>query len=64
MSFMFELFLFFIQTKSDDEHKKAKASKFAEDEEVLRVPIALALVKLMQGLPHKTLDFNLPGWDT
>ena len=50
-----------MQAKSDDEHKKAFAGKYAEDEEILRVPIALALVKLLQNLPHKTLQHNLPG---
>ena len=38
----------------------AAAGKYAEDEEILRVPIALAMVKLLKGLPSKTLDQNLP----
>ena len=49
------------QTKSDDEHKLAKPTKYAEDEEILRVPIALAMVKLLQSLPKNTLQRNLPG---
>lgn len=50
-----------MQSKSDDEHKRAQPGKYAEDEEILRVPIALAMVKLLQNLPHKTLHHNLPG---
>ncbi|GFN80708.1 small subunit processome component 20 homolog, partial [Plakobranchus ocellatus] len=48
------------RTKSDDEHKLAK-TKYAEDEEILRVPIALALIKLLQSLPKGTLEYTLPG---
>ncbi|XP_063986981.1 small subunit processome component 20 homolog [Diachasmimorpha longicaudata] len=32
-----------------------------EEEELMRVPIALALVKLLQKLPERILDKNLPG---
>jgi len=42
----------------------AKTSKYAEDDEILRVPIALAMVKLLQSLPKTTLQRNLPGWVT
>ncbi|XP_022111823.1 small subunit processome component 20 homolog [Acanthaster planci] len=45
---------------SEEHHKKARPS-LAEDEEVLRVPIALAMVKLLQALPSQTLHANLPG---
>ncbi|RUS70515.1 hypothetical protein EGW08_021727, partial [Elysia chlorotica] len=48
------------RTKSDDEHKLVK-SKYPEDEEILRVPIALALIKLLQSLPKGTLEYTLPG---
>lgn len=48
------------RTKSDDEHKLVK-SKYPEDEEILRVPIALALIKLLQSLPQGTLEHTLPG---
>jgi len=58
------LLLLWRQTKSDDEHKMAKTSKYAEDDEILRVPIALAMVKLLQSLPKTTLQRNLPGWVT
>lgn len=47
------------QVKSDGEHKLAK-KKYAEDDEVLRVPIALAMVKLLQNLPQGSLHQNLP----
>ncbi|XP_061192168.1 small subunit processome component 20 homolog [Saccostrea echinata] len=46
--------------KSEDEHKLAR-NNLAEDSEVLRVPIALAMIKLLQNLPHKSLERNLPG---
>uniref|UniRef100_A0A0C9R5L4 UTP20 protein n=1 Tax=Fopius arisanus TaxID=64838 RepID=A0A0C9R5L4_9HYME len=39
--------------------KRTGAEK--EEEELMRVPIALALVKLLQKLPDKILDKNLPG---
>ena len=50
-----------LQAESDDVHKLAGSGKFAADEEVLRVPIALAMIKLMKILPHNTLEHNLPG---
>ncbi|XP_013387842.1 small subunit processome component 20 homolog [Lingula anatina] len=49
------------KTKSDEEHKLAQPTKYAEDEEVLRVPIALAMVKLLQNLPKGTLEHSLPS---
>ena len=48
------------QARSDGEHKVVK-SKYAEDEEILRVPIALAMVKLLQNLPRGALGRYLPG---
>ncbi|XP_076304449.1 small subunit processome component 20 homolog isoform X2 [Tachypleus tridentatus] len=48
------------KTRSDEEHKLARRS-FPEDEEILRVPIAIAMVKLLQVLPHGMLEQNLPG---
>lgn len=50
-----------VQAKSDDQHKMAQAGKYAEDDEVLRVPLALAMVKLLQTLPVNSLDLCLPG---
>ncbi|KFM72554.1 Small subunit processome component 20-like protein, partial [Stegodyphus mimosarum] len=48
------------KAKSDDEHKYA-GHYYPEDEEILRVPIALAMVKLLQKLPPGSLEKNLPG---
>ncbi|XP_053397711.1 small subunit processome component 20 homolog [Mercenaria mercenaria] len=48
------------KARSDGEHKIVK-SKYAEDEEILRVPIALAMVKLLQNLPRGALGRYLPG---
>ncbi|XP_028307568.1 small subunit processome component 20 homolog [Gouania willdenowi] len=44
----------------DEEHKAVK-SKDVKEEEVLRVPIAFAMVKLMQTLPPHIMEVNLPG---
>lgn len=46
--------------KNDDFHKLAQA-KYAEDEEILRVPIAMAMIKLLQKLPKGALESKLPG---
>jgi hypothetical protein len=52
--------IFLWQARSDGEHKVVK-SKYAEDEEILRVPISLAMVKLLQNLPRGALGRYLPG---
>ncbi|KAM9407228.1 small subunit processome component 20 homolog isoform 1-T1 [Salvelinus alpinus] len=44
-----------------DEECKAVRSKDVKEEEVARVPIAFAMVKLMQTLPTTVMDVNLPG---
>lgn len=49
------------EAKAEGEHKLATGGKYAEDEEILRVPLALAMVKLLQQLPGDTVDRNLPG---
>ncbi|XP_053970584.1 small subunit processome component 20 homolog [Hylaeus volcanicus] len=51
------------KTKHDSSHKinKKKVSLENEEEELMRVPIALAFVKLLQKLPECILDTNLPG---
>lgn len=49
------------EAKADGEHKFATSRKYAEDDEILRVPLALAMVKLLQQLPGDTIDRNLPG---
>ncbi|XP_051544163.1 small subunit processome component 20 homolog [Myxocyprinus asiaticus] len=48
------------KVKRDDEHKMVK-SKEVKDEEVLRVPIAFAMVQLMKSLPQEVMEANLPG---
>jgi U3 small nucleolar RNA-associated protein 20 len=45
--------------KSDDQHKINKRQD--EDEQILRVPMALAILQLLINLPAKTLDTHLPG---
>lgn len=47
--------------KRDEEHKVVK-SKDVKDEEVVRIPIAFAMVKLMQTLPPHIMEANLPGY--
>ena len=37
-------------------------SKDVKDEEVARIPIAFAMVKLMQTLPPAIMEVNLPGY--
>uniref|UniRef100_A0AAX7VDC5 UTP20 small subunit processome component n=1 Tax=Astatotilapia calliptera TaxID=8154 RepID=A0AAX7VDC5_ASTCA len=48
------------KVKRDEEHKVVK-SKDVKDEEVVRIPIAFAMVKLMQTLPPHVMEVNLPG---
>ncbi|MBN3321955.1 UTP20 protein, partial [Atractosteus spatula] len=48
------------KVKRDDEHKLVK-SKEVKDEEVVRIPIAFAMVKVMQSLPQEVMEANLPG---
>ncbi|KAM6214358.1 small subunit processome component 20 homolog [Rhynchocyon petersi] len=47
-------------TKREEEHKLIK-SKIVNDEEVVRVPLAFAMVKLMQSLPKEVMESNLPS---
>uniref|UniRef100_A0A4W6DX43 UTP20 small subunit processome component n=1 Tax=Lates calcarifer TaxID=8187 RepID=A0A4W6DX43_LATCA len=49
-----------LTAKRDEEHKAVK-SKDVKDEEVVRVPIAFAMVKLIQTLPPHIMESNLPG---
>ena len=37
-------------------------SKDVKDEEVARIPIAFAMIKLMQSLPIHIMEANLPGY--
>ncbi|KAL4612676.1 hypothetical protein GN956_G22842 [Arapaima gigas] len=48
------------KVKRDEEHKLVK-SKEVDEEEVVRVPIAFAMVQLLQSLPQETMQANLPG---
>lgn len=50
-------------TQYDSSHKvNRKRTGFErEEEDLARVPISLAVVKLLQRLPKEILDFNLPG---
>ena len=42
-------------------HKLSQQSDLQdEDSEVLRVPVAMAMTKLLQALPEKLLHTNLP----
>ncbi|XP_015276790.1 PREDICTED: small subunit processome component 20 homolog [Gekko japonicus] len=48
------------KVQRDEEHKLVK-SKVVNDEEVVRVPLAFAMVKLMQSLPKDVMEENLPS---
>lgn len=48
------------KVQRDEEHKAVK-SKEVKEEEVVRVPLAFAMVKLMQTLPPHIMEVNLPG---
>ncbi|XP_076242844.1 small subunit processome component 20 homolog [Calliopsis andreniformis] len=51
------------RTSRENSHKvnKKRVAMENEEEELMRVPIALALVKLLQKLPEHILNINLPG---
>uniref|UniRef100_A0A915PNY0 Uncharacterized protein n=1 Tax=Setaria digitata TaxID=48799 RepID=A0A915PNY0_9BILA len=43
-------------------HRKAQSGKYyKEDDDIQRAPIAVATVKLLQKMPQKIMDYNLPG---
>ena len=48
------------RSKRDVQHKSVK-DHYPENDEILRVPIALALVSLLQNLPAGALERHLPG---
>lgn len=48
------------KVKRDEEHKLVK-TKVVNEDEVVRVPIAFALVKLMQTLPQEVMEAKLPS---
>ena len=45
--------------KNENEHKVNKRED--QDEQILRVPMALAILKLLTNLPPKSLETHLPG---
>lgn len=47
---------------SREKQHKAVKDHYPEDDEILRVPIALALVNLLKNLPSGTLERSLPGY--
>lgn len=47
--------------KKDEEHKSNTKKSIDEDEKILRVPIALAILKLLKSLPKRSLEIHLPG---
>jgi len=51
------------RTRQESSHKinKKKVASETEEDDLLRVPIALAFVKLLQKMPENLLDANLPG---
>ncbi|KFO30298.1 Small subunit processome component 20 like protein [Fukomys damarensis] len=49
-----------MDTKREEEHKLIK-SKVVQDEEVVRVPLAFAMVKLLRSLPQEAMEANLPS---
>ncbi|XP_023672630.2 small subunit processome component 20 homolog isoform X2 [Paramormyrops kingsleyae] len=46
--------------KEDEEHKLAKSNE-VDEEVAVRVPIAFAMVRLLQTLPQEVMEANLPG---
>lgn len=50
-------------TEHEQSHKlnRKRTSLERQEEDLLRVPIALALVKLLQRLPGDVLRYQLPG---
>lgn len=48
------------KVKRDEEHKLVKSS-VVNDDEVVRVPLAFAMVRVMQCLPQEVMEANLPS---
>lgn len=53
------VFLCLKKVKRDEEHKLVKSS-IVNDDEVVRVPLAFAMVRMMQCLPQEVMEANLP----
>lgn len=49
------------KAKGDGRHKMSGRKYYAEDDEILRVPMAIAMVKLLKVLPKGLLDQYIPG---
>jgi U3 small nucleolar RNA-associated protein 20 len=49
------------RSSREKQHKTVK-DHYPEDDEILKVPIALALVNLLKTLPPGTLERSLPGY--
>ncbi len=50
------------RSKRELQHKSNQQDRLPEENEILRVPIALALVNLLKNLPAGALDRSLPGY--
>ena len=48
------------KSKKDEDHKVNKKSYY-EDDYIIRVPIVLAILKLLNNLPTRSLETHLPG---
>ncbi|XP_064011087.1 small subunit processome component 20 homolog [Pogoniulus pusillus] len=48
------------KVKRDEEHKLVKSSG-VNDDEVVRIPLAFAMVRMMQCLPQEVMEANLPS---
>ncbi|XP_065514435.1 small subunit processome component 20 homolog isoform X1 [Caloenas nicobarica] len=48
------------KVKRDEEHKLVK-SNVVNDDEVVRIPLAFAMVRMMQCLPQEVMEANLPS---
>ncbi|XP_007893650.2 small subunit processome component 20 homolog [Callorhinchus milii] len=48
------------KVQREEQHKLVK-SKIVNDEELIRIPLAFAMVKLMQALPKEVMEGNLPS---
>ena len=48
------------KSKNNEDHKVNK-KLYSEDEQIIRVPIVLAILKLLNNLPKRTLETHLLG---
>lgn len=52
-------FRFSLQTKKDEQHKVTRDNGMDENE-ILRIPLTVAMVKLIKELPHNAVNTHLP----